>query len=264
MPHGFSRFHMIKKEYRQLQQQAVRIAEKYPGPDFYSDFSAEADRARHFFAGDTVVCRLWRLVVENIDNDFGHGLEHVRNVALDAGTLILIECRGMNGSGKRLEHRMRLAQAAGLLHDIRRKEKKHAEAGARFARRALRDYPFSESDIEDICLAIANHEAFGRNMRGATETATLVSDCLYDADKFRWGPENFTRTLWAMVSYRDVPLEDFLSRYPGGMAYLKKIRSTFRTPTGKRYGPQIIDLGIAIGEELYEFIRQNYADRIRS
>ncbi|MFW6011701.1 MAG: HD domain-containing protein [Desulfosalsimonas sp.] len=255
---------MIKKEYRQLQQEAVRIAEKYPEPDFYSDFSAEVVRARRFFARDTVVCALWRLVVENIENDFGHGLQHVRSVALDAGALILIECRGMNASGEQFEHRMRLAQAAGLLHDIRRKEKNHAAAGARFARQALRDYPFSESDIEDICLAIGNHEAFGRNLGGGTAVSSLVSDCLYDADKFRWGPENFTRTLWAMVSYRDVPLEVFLSHYPGGMAYLKKIRSTFRTPTGKQYGPQIIDLGVAIGKELYEFIRKQYAENIRS
>ncbi|MFW6428988.1 MAG: HD domain-containing protein [Desulfosalsimonas sp.] len=255
---------MIKQEYRQLQQEAVRIAEQYPGPDFYSDFSEEVERARHFFARDWLICSLWRLVVENIENDFGHGLEHVRNVALDAGTLILIEYGGTEGSGDRPEHRMRLAQAAGLLHDIRRKEKDHAAAGARFARLALRDYPLSESDIEDICLAIGNHEAFGRNLGGGTKASSLLSDCLYDADKFRWGPENFTRTLWAMVSYRGVSLDAFLSHYPEGMAYLKKIRSTFRTPTGKRYGPQIIDLGVAIGEELYEFIRKQYAEDICS
>ncbi|MFP3999282.1 MAG: HD domain-containing protein [Desulfobacterales bacterium] len=255
---------MIKRVYKQLQQEAVRIAGQYPGPAFYNDFSAELERAESFFAGDEVVCSLWRFVSENIENDFGHGLEHVRNVAMDAGALILIETGGDSKTGGQLEHRMRLAQAAGLLHDIRRKEKNHAAAGAGYARQVLRDFPFSESDIEDICLAIANHEAFGQNLKGETKISLLLSNCLYDADKFRWGPENFTHTLWAMVSYRDVPLEVFLSHYPRGMAYLKKIRHTFRTHTGKRYGPEIIDLGVAIGEELYEFIREQYADQLQS
>jgi hypothetical protein len=36
------------------------------------------------------------------------------------------------------------------------------------------------------------------------------------------------------------------------MEFLKKIKDTFRTPTGRKYGPGFIDLGVAIGDELYK------------
>lgn len=255
----FCQFLAMKRVYRQLQHEAIKIAGRYPEPEFYSDFRQEEDCSKRFFAGDKVISELWRFVVDNIEDNYGHGLEHVRNVALDAGALILIEsCPGFD-SKEEIGHRMRLIQAAGLLHDIRRKEKHHAAAGAKYARRILGDYNFSESDIDSICLAIANHEAFNENPQKGAADSLLISDCLYDADKFRWGPENFTRTIWSMVSYMDISFEQFISRYPRGMAYLKKIRGTFRTPTGKLYGPQFIDLGIAIGEKLYQVIQQEHS-----
>ena len=58
-----------------------------------------------------------------------------------------------------------------------------------------------------------------------------------------------------MVSFFDLPLSEFLSRYPKAMEGLSKIRQTFRTQTGKAYGPEFIDMGIAIGEELLEVIQ---------
>jgi hypothetical protein len=45
------------------------------------------------------------------------------------------------------------------------------------------------------------------------------------------------------------------------MALLKKIRDTFRSRTGRRYGPQFIDMGIAIGQELYEVILADFVSR---
>ena len=90
----------------------------------------------------------------------------------------------------------------------------------------------------------------------------LVSDCLYDADKFRWGPDNFSDTLWEMVSFMNPPLSVFVSRYPSGMETLFKIRSTFRSRTGKKYGPQFIDLGLAVGNELYKVIMHHYSHLI--
>jgi hypothetical protein len=240
--------------YKQLQKEAVRIAAQYPDPDFYSDFSQQVSCSRRFFKHDDVVARLWEFVSQNIENDFGHGLIHVRDVALDAGALVLIEDARACKDPEVCDHLLLRAQAAGLLHDIRRKEKNHAAAGAACARQVLADYPFTASDIDAICLAIANHEAFGARQRGQSPGAQLLSGCLYDADKFRWGPENFTTTIWKMLSYRNVSLHLFLDHYPRGMAFLKKIRDTFRTPTGRQYGPQFIDLGLAIGDELYEVL----------
>ena len=51
-----------------------------------------------------------------------------------------------------------------------------------------------------------------------------------------------------------------MARYPQGMEGLEKIKTTFRTPTGKKYGPRFIDLGLAIGEKLYAVIQSEFSD----
>jgi hypothetical protein len=43
------------------------------------------------------------------------------------------------------------------------------------------------------------------------------------------------------------------------MEKLETIKTTFRTDTGKKYGPQFIDLGLAIGEELFGVIRSEFS-----
>lgn len=253
----------MKPIYSQLQKEAIRIAEKYPPPDFYADHADELRRSQRFFNSDPMVCHVFEYVRRTIDDDYGHGLVHVKNVALDAGALLLIEGRQGSYSADGLTGGLRMAHFAGLLHDICRKAENHAEVGAVFAEKTLQAYSLSGSEVADICLAIRNHEAFGENnTRDADQNGQLLSDCLYDADKFRWGPENFTQTIWDMVAYLDISLHQFLAHYPRGMAYLKKIRETFRTRTGRLYGPQFIDLGIAIGNELYDVIRTAYADHI--
>jgi HD superfamily phosphohydrolase YqeK len=221
----------------------------------------------NFFSTDPVVCELYDYVDENIEDDFGHGMDHVRKVAHDAGTLAIIEGQGSEGvvsgielSGSELSHRVRMAQCAGLLHDIKRKSKNHAKEGAVFSEKVLGQYSFSDEDITDICLAIENHEAFGDIKVYRTPAGKLLSDCLYDADKFRWGTENFTHTVWAMVSYANIPIKKFMDLYPKGVSFLEKIKDTFRTPTGRKYGPQFIDLGLCVGEDIYRFIQTEFAE----
>ena len=80
----------------------------------------------------------------------------------------------------------------------------------------------------------------------------LISDALYDADKFRWGPDNFTTTLWDMLGYAKINIELFLAGYKKGIEGIKRIKDTFRTKTGKEYGPEFIDLGLKIGDEIYK------------
>ena len=89
----------------------------------------------------------------------------------------------------------------------------------------------------------------------------IISNCLYDADKFRWGPDNFAHTIWDMVGFFNPPLKAFIFRYPKGMTLLKKIRGTFRSGSGKQYGPQFIDMGIAIGEELFQEILTQFVNQ---
>ncbi|MFZ2630127.1 MAG: HD domain-containing protein [Desulfosalsimonadaceae bacterium] len=251
--------------YEKIRNHARFLAARYPVAAFYQDYPEQVAFSLQMFDTDAVVGDLRNFVAGHTEDDFGHGLHHAVKVALDAGTLAAVEGRCFN-SGKdavvsenRMGHRVRMAQCAGLLHDIRRKRKNHAVEGAVFASNMLGGYGFSEGDIADICLAIENHEAFGQTKPGRTPEGALLSDCLYDADKFRWGVENFTHTVWAMVSYADIPIRKFVDIYPSGILFLEKIKTTFRTPAGRIYGPQFIDQGLSLGEHLYRYIQTEFA-----
>ncbi len=238
-----------------LRRQARKIAARQPTPDFYQDFSAEVAQSGEYFQSDATVHRLKTFVAEAIENDFGHGMAHARKVALDAGALVAIEGRAADFSADTVARQLRMAHCAGLLHDIRRKQKEHARQGAIYARKVLADYPFSEKEISAICIAIANHEAFGECMEKPGAACRILSDCLYDSDKFRFGPDNFIHTVWDMVAAANISPERFMLIYPRGLDFLRKIRHTFRSPTGRRYGPQFIEIGLAIGEELYTYMK---------
>ncbi len=156
-----------------------------------------------------------------------------------------------------------LAHVAGVLHDIKREEKDHARKGAEEAERILRDFDLSEAERFAIASAIENHEAF-RPVPPLDDPAwQLLSDALYDADKFRWGPDNFSEMLWDMVSRRDVPLSKVLGRFLKGMEGVERIRETFRSETGRHYGPDFIDRGMEIGRRLYAELTAVKADRLQ-
>jgi hypothetical protein len=244
--------------YLEIRKIARKIAARYPRPDFYRAHPSEFRNSRQFYHSDDAIVRLREDMVGCLDNNFGHGMGHVEKVAIDAGTLVIIESRLAGQREDVVQRNLLLAQCAGLLHDICRKETSHAEKGAETARDILRSYPLVPEEITHVCTAIRNHEAFARLERLPVRQARIISDCLYDADKFRWGPDNFNHTVWDMVGFVNPPLEVFVDHFPKGMALLKKIRGTFRSPTGRRYGPQFIDMGIAIGEELYQVILTDF------
>jgi hypothetical protein len=246
--------------YVRLREWARQIASRYPPPDFYRDHSAAVEISHALFESDALVLDLRQTVYARLEDDFGHGMVHAAKVALDAGALTHIEGLAAGYSGAYLVRRICIAHCAGLLHDIRRKQNNHAAHGAARARELLTGYPLAADEIEDVCIAIRNHEAFQSMVNVNSREGALASDCLYDADKFRWGPDNFTDTLWAMLAFTRPPLSDFLKHYPSGMASLARIKSTFRTATGQAYGPGFIDLGIAIGEELYQVITTKFGD----
>ena len=245
--------------YTQLRGRAREIAARLPAVDFYRKEAAAVDVSRGLFETAPLVLQLRRKVAAGLEDDFGHGELHATQVALDAGALTHIEGRAAGYAGDYLARRISIVHCAGLLHDVLRKQSNHAEQGATHAVRLLAEHPLSTDEIEDIRIAIRNHEAFKTGVSVNTREGALVSDCLYDADKFRWGPDNFTDTLWAMVAFRRPTLRDFIKGYPAGMDGLVRIRSTFRTPTGRIYGPQFIDAGIAIGEELYRVIQNEFS-----
>ncbi|UCD78991.1 MAG: HD domain-containing protein [Desulfobacterales bacterium] len=246
--------------YVRLRERARQIVAGFPPPDFYRDHAQAYSYSRQHLNNDAVLIKLRRFVDDNLENDFGHGLHHAIKVTEDAGALMCIEGQAVGYSKAKLKRRIGIVQCAGLLHDIKRKQKDHARLGAEYARRILKNYPLKNDEIDDACRAIQNHEAFKEAIDIETPEGSLVSDCLYDADKFRWGPDNFTHTLWDMISFYNPPLEKFMARYPEGMAGLEKIKTTFRTETGKKYGPRFIDLGLAIGKELHDVILSEYSE----
>lgn len=245
--------------YRQIRQRARQIILRYPSPDFYRDHAVAHETSRRLFDSNPVIKKLLSFVEKTLEDDFGHGLIHAVKVSHDAGSLIWIEAPQRADSADRLARLVCLVQSAGLLHDIKRKQKDHSTRSAAYANKVLRRYPFSAEEIIDICRAIQNHEAFKDSVAANTLEGELISNSLYDADKFRWGPDNFHDTLWDMVSYFNPPLAKFMDGYPRGMEKLATIKKTFRTATGKKYGPQFIDIGLAIGEELYQVIKTEFS-----
>ncbi len=235
-------------DYQMAREIALRVVAEHGLPRFYREKAAEVERSRRFFDADPVVQHC-RQLVEEMQGGFGHGLQHSYKVAVDTGAIILIEAGAAGGQERRL---VTPAYLAGLLHDIKRKKKNHAREGAVEARRLLHDFALEEWERDAICLAIANHEAFKEQLPTHDERAQALSDALYDADKFRWGPDNFAATLWDMVEPAGVPLPALLKGFQPGINVIERIRTSFRSRTGKEYGPDFIELGMSIGVEIYQ------------
>jgi hypothetical protein len=250
----------MKLIYARIRKRALQIVSRYPSPDFYQDYFLSNELSRQYFETNPFTVQLRAFVAKQLEDDFGHGLEHAVKVAMDAGALMIIESTLAGSSNDVINRRVIIVQCAALLHDIKRKQENHAVRGAAYARKVLKTYPFDPDEIEDICLAIRNHEAFKNTVKSNTLQGSLVSDCLYDADKFRWGPDNFSDTVWTMASFFKIPVVKFMELYPGGIKKIAKIKHSFRTDTGKKYGPQFIDIGLAIGEELFDVINTEFAN----
>lgn len=244
--------------YTRLQRRARQIVSRYPPPDFYTELSRAFSVSRSIFDTHPTILDLRIFVAQRLEDDFGHGLLHATKVALDAGCLVLAEGGRIGFSPRLINRLVVVVQSAALLHDLKRKEPDHAVRGAAFAAILLGGYSFSIEEREDVRLAILDHEAFKKRVPINSRRGALISDCLYDADKFRWGPDNFTDTLWHMVFFQNPPFEDFVASFPKGLQSLFRIRETFRTATGRLYGPRFIDIGIAVGEELFGVIKTEF------
>ena len=240
---------MLDQHYLRTIELSRAIAAEVGTPRFYLEKVREVALSRELFAGEPLIAAGLQLVAER-GSCLGHGIAHVEKVAVDSGALVLIEERGVAGDS-RIRRLVLLSQLAGILHDIRRTERDHAERGAEEAQTLLTAFSIRDDERAGIVNAIRNHEAF-RPCRASTgRTAQLLSDVLYDADKFRWGPDNFTETLWAMIADRGIPLQALLPRLLPGIEGIGQIRDSFRTPTGREYGPDFIDRGLTIGRRLH-------------
>lgn len=236
--------------YRQLQDLSLQIAERFERPLFYRTFAGElaSSEAALRREGPIQACR------GQLDESLlecAHGICHCEAVARDAGALVMIEGRARGMDEQEIGSLTEAAIMAGLLHDIKRREQDHAVLGSREAERILDRFAFDKRLTGYITYAIRNHEAFKTTCDLGDESGCLVSDALYDADKFRWGPENFTTTVWTMVQDRGTSPHKLYDVFPDKMKGIGRIKETFRTPTGRKYGPEIIDQGLFIGNLVY-------------
>lgn len=240
--------------YHKYRKIAKKIIAETPSPRFYVTCETELKTSAHFFSIDPLVHKIQWITSSFLEDNLGHTMAHSKKVALEAGALILKERRQLASNEKETRRILRLAHCSGLLHDIERREKNHAEKGAVKAREILEKENFPAKDIQSICEAIRRHEAFMEYPEPMNEEEKLLSDCLYDSDKFRWGPDNFAYTIWDMLESAKIPVDTFLSHYKKGVRGIAKIRETFRSESGKFFGPEFIDIGMEISEILYEEI----------
>ncbi len=244
--------------YEDMMAASLEIAAAFPAPRFYADCAAELHVSRTLFFRNTDIakCRQW--VFRALSENFGHGIHHAEKVAVEAGALVLIEGKRHAFADSTDQEMIVEAQIAGLLHDLRRSEKNHAQAGAEAAGQILEQLSPSFARQKCITAAIANHEAFVPPTPIDSPMGQMVSDALYDADKFRWGPDNFTTTLWEMLRSRQAPMGPMIRRFRRGMQGIARIKETFRSEAGKAFGPEFIDLGLRIGEKIYDFLVERY------
>jgi len=242
---------MSRSIYKKLQEIAQGMADTLPRSTFYEQHGPLIRGVDDRIMTDDIIRRC-RAYLDESRLECAHGLCHCETVARDAGVLILIEApaRGINNADA-LDLSL-IGELAGLLHDIKRKEKDHAFLGSIEADRILVELGMKGKERSYITEAIKNHEAFKKPTYSTDPAGRLVSDALYDADKFRWGPENFSSTLWLMVAANNTPVKTLHTTFKKQMRIIETVRETFRTETGRRYGPEIIDQGITIGNAIYE------------
>jgi HD superfamily phosphohydrolase YqeK len=241
---------LLEGEYLEAKNLSDRIAAEVDQPRFYRERGNEVESSREFFESNDMVQAALRIVEDRADM-FGHGLSHVRKVAVDAGAWVLIEA-GENETAGDVERLMLLAHLAGVLHDIKRMEPEHAMRGAEEAEVILQEFELEDEERQAIVQAIRNHEAFKPAQPLEEPSLQVLSDALYDADKFRWGPDNFTETVWMMVAPMNVPLNSLLDYFLPSLDGIERIAGTFRTRTGREYGPDFIVRGLEIGQRLYQ------------
>lgn len=242
---------MDNLNYARLKQKALKAAERLGEPSFYVDHRSELQIAHELLRTNRILKKCRFYLNESLMG-VGHGMAHSEAVAVDAGAIIQVESKLYGVGSKLLKELIVYVQIAGLLHDIRRNEKDHTIKGSDEAKKILSGFKIDSRYKRYIATSIKNHEAFKEVTESENEIAKLISDSLYDADKFRWGPDNFTTTIWLILDSINTPLDILCSNFIENIKYIEKIKETFRTETGKKYGPEFIDMGIMIGNIIYK------------
>jgi hypothetical protein len=243
---------------RAIRDEAKSLRARLSTPGFYRLCAAQIETARSVFFDDPLVYRMQQDVLPFLYDDYGHGVAHAKKVAIEAAAIVLAEAG--KADPERARRLAKLALLAGLLHDICRLEPEHALRGAEVAHLILQDYPLPPEDKAAVVQAVGCHEAFAPCPGSADPDADLLAGALYDADKFRWGPDNFVTTLWEICDYQEWPLDEVVRRFPEGVERIGQVADTFRTGIGQACGPEFIEQGLELGQALYRLL-QDLASR---
>ena len=225
-------------------KKAIEISAEFEPPIFYRDMSKEMEASGRLISMDEGADHARRVAMERC-GALGHGYSHAEKVAVEAGAIVYSEL----GFGERSDTLAAYAAISGFLHDIRRGEKEHPALAA-VEVPAIMAGRVDGRAIEIISFAIRNHEAFRDREEVDDVDFMICANALYDADKFRWGPDNFTYTIWDMAESMGVDAHAVMGYYERGIGGILRIKDTFRTSTGRKYGPGFIEAGMAIGERL--------------
>ncbi|MFW5862194.1 MAG: hypothetical protein ACOCWZ_08075 [Spirochaetota bacterium] len=226
------------------------IAHKFPEPEFYRVHKKETARAHEMDRSSPLVGES-RKMMEAHGDPLGHGFYHARKVAIDAAAIVYAE----TGISHIADCLATDALLAGYIHDIKRDQKAHPRKAAEFFEQHFKDQ-MNPEQVEMISFAIRNHEAFVEPVHTTHPHKKLLSDALYDADKFRWGPDNFLYTIWDMAASMNLTPRQIVDGYDHGIRGIRRIRNTFRTQTGQMFGPGFIDIGLMMGEELINYLQE--------
>ncbi|HET57840.1 MAG TPA: hypothetical protein ENN35_05285, partial [Deltaproteobacteria bacterium] len=162
---------------------ARRIASRFEAPRFYCEQREACDLSRTLFDNDDTVRTCMDILAETCS--YGHGLLHAEKVAVDAGAIVIVEEQVRHTAGDSPPELISLAHLAGVLHDIERSSDDHARRGALTAAKILGRFNLSSGAVNAVTVAIRNHEAFQSFEIPEDHAARLLSEALYDADKFR-------------------------------------------------------------------------------
>ncbi|HLC16891.1 MAG TPA: hypothetical protein VJL89_11770 [Thermodesulfovibrionia bacterium] len=251
---------VLLKAYLRLKNKSRQIAhEELDVPSFYINHEKQMKVSYEVLNTASVLLKCKAFLDRCILHP-AHGVPHAETVAFDAGIIVMAETDAHNLDNPLTRELVIYAQAASILHDIKRNDDDHAYKGSLLADEFLKTLNVPLPWRSYVCAAIKNHEAFKTVEKPENDLAALLSNALYDADKFRWGPENFTKTVWVMVLNEKIPLQIFYQGFLKNLAFIEKIQHTFRTKTGEKYGPEFIKKGLHIGKGLYQELTRMITD----
>ncbi len=153
-----------------------------------------------------------------------------------------------------------LAILAGLLHDATRLDEDGEAKAAELSRSILAQYPLTDEERDIIARAIRDHEIRDGYIPPCDPRAALLSAALYDADKFRYGPDIYVTSLWEFCDYEDMPTPHALKCLSAAENRLPELSGTFRSRPGRSFGEEHLECGARLMPHLTDNLRNVLAD----